>query len=265
MANAVVPSLDAVPESIRSLAEKQADGTFALPLEKLASAASLAEAHGKVVEFRDTNVKILKALGVESVDQALPRAAAFAGIDTAKLEKLKAIDPDRYAALEATAAKLKDKGLENAEQVDARLQAMLDAALAPVKADLATEKAGRASEKERADKATLRQVIGERFSKAGGKASALDFIVDRAPFRIVEGAVKAAENKFSTTNPGKPLEIEEWLAGATKEFDFAFEPSKGGGAAGGNGNGAPAGGPHTGPFRTSTGAELKVDGITVLS
>jgi len=265
MANAAVPSLEAVPESLRSLCEKQADGTYALPLEKLAPSKDLAEANGKIIELRDTNIKLLKGIGAETIDAALTRVASFSGIDTAKLERLKVIDPDRYAVLEANALKLKGKGVDDPDELDAKLKLMLDAALGPVKAELATEKTARAEAQGRADKALLRQVIGEKFQKAGGKVSALDFIVDKAPFRVAENAIKAHDGKFSATKPGSPLEVDEWLSGVTKEYDFAFEPSKGGGANPGSGNGNGAGAPHAGPFRTSSGVEVKTDGITVLS
>jgi hypothetical protein len=269
MAKAVVPSLDAVPEPLRGEYERQADGTYAIKLEGVppgfALAKDLAEANGKIVELRNTNIQLLKGIGAETIDAALTRVAAFSGIDTSKLERLKVIDPDRYATLEANALKLKDKGVDDPDALDAKLKLMLDAALAPVKTELATEKAARADAQARADKALVREVVGKKFLANGGKASALDFIVEKAPYRVVENEVKAQDGKFSSAKPGEPLPVDEWLAGVTKEYDFAFEPSKGGGANGGNGNGAGTGVPHTGPFRTSSGAELKTDGITTLS
>jgi len=269
MAKAVVPSLDAVPEALRSEYEKQADGTFALKLEGtplgFVSAKDYADLNGKIIEFRDTNTKLLKALGADSVDSAVARAAAVAGIDTAKLEKLKAIDPAEYEALKMKVGKLKDKGVDDPDELETRFKAILETSLKGVNDKLEASERARTEAQGRADRALLRQTIGEKFQKAGGKTSALDFIVDKAPFRVVDNAVKAQEGKYSAKDGHSPLEMDEWLAGVVKEYDFAFEPSKGGGAAHGNGNGTGSRSQQTSTFRAPGGGELKTDGIEVLS
>jgi len=262
----VVAALTDVPENLRSLYE-QKDGKYVLALEGdvpgFVAAKDLAEANGKIVELRDTNIKLLKGIGAETIEAALTRVAAISGIDTAKLVALKDLDlVAAKAALERVAA-LEAKGVKSGEDVQAQITAALTAALTPLREELAGEKKARTEAQQRADRALLRQTIGDKYVKAGGKPSALDFIVDRAPFRVVDNAVSAQENKYSADKPGEPMGLDEWLAGAVKEFDFAFEPSKGGGAVGGAGNGS---GVHQGgSFKTRDGAEVKTDGITVLA
>ena len=236
-----VEKLEDVPEPARGFYE-QKDGKFVLGVEGVAAARDLAEANGKIVEFRDTNVKLLKALGADSFDGALARAALLQGIDPAKLERLKAIDPDEFARLKAAADELKKKGVTDPADLDTRLNAALEAALGPVREQLANEQKARATAQGRADEALLRQSIGEKALKAGLQPGALDFLIAKAhdDFHVVDNAVKAKDNKFSADKPGQALGVDEWLAGKMKEFGFAFAASQGGGAGGGSGNGAGA-------------------------
>jgi hypothetical protein len=236
-----VEKLEDVPEPARGFYE-QKDGKFVLGVEGVAPARDLAEANGKIVEFRDSNRALMRALGAETIDAALSRAALVAGIDPAKLERLKAIDPDEYAALKAAAAKLKEKGVTDPADLDTRLSAALEAALTPVKQELASEKQARAEAQKRADEALLRQSIGDKALKAGLDPAYLDFMTTKAhdDFHVIDNAVKAKDNKFSADKPGQALGIDEWLAGKMKEFSRIFAPAQGGGAGGGSGNGAGA-------------------------
>jgi hypothetical protein len=255
----VVADIAEVPEAFRSL-YVQKDGKHVLDVEGDLPAL-LAAANGKVVEFRDSKLALLKALGVESPEQALERAKLFGGIDPAKLAKLKDIDPEEYARLKASAAKV---GAGSADEMDAKISERIAAALAPVTASNAALKAELDAAKAAASEATRRNVIAAAFAKVGGKPTAADFIVDRAKsvFDVEGDKLKAKADKFSAANPGQPLGLEEWLIGEAKEVPFLFEPSAGGGAVGGNGSG---GRTHTGnTFKTTSGSEVKTDGIEVL-
>src|SRR5262249_10032479 len=99
--------------------------------------------------------------------------------------------------------------------------------------------AARKADKDRADKATLRTAVGEAFARMGGKPKALDFIVSKAEgtFEVVDGNVVG--RKFGPI-PGEKLTVDEIIAAQTKEYDFAFAPSSGGGASPKSGGGAPA-------------------------
>lgn len=253
-----VASLDGIPDNLRSLYVPK-DGKFVLDVEGVVSSTSLAEANGRLVEFRDNNVKILKALGADSVDSALQRATLFSGIDPAKLERLKAIDPDKYAALEAKFAKLKEKGVDNPDDLDGRVQSLLEKALGPVTQKLEAAEKARAEAQSRADKATLREVIGGRFQKAGGRVDALDFIMAQAEqdFHVVDGVVKARDGRFSPERPSQALTEDDFVASTAKKYAFAFEPSKGGGTPpNGNGNGAGAPRPGVRQLKDPTPQEL---------
>lgn len=242
----VVTALTDVPEAHRPLYE-QRDGKYVLALEGdpagYVKATDLADANGKLIEFRDNNVKLLKALGADSVDGALARAAVVAGIDPAKLAALKDLDPEAAKAALARVAELEKKGVKTGEDVAVQIKAAIDSAMAPVREELANEKKARTEAQSRADEALLRETVGSKYLKAGGKPEAVDFIVAefKKDFRVVNNAVVALDGRLSPENGVKPLTDQEWLAGATKKFGFAFEPSKGGGAnpaGAGNGNGA---------------------------
>jgi hypothetical protein len=271
MAKAVVPSLDQVPEALRSEYERQTDGTFALKVEGVpvgyADSAEYNRLKAKEGELRETNIKLLKASGEQSLEGALAKLGIVTAIDASTLEKLKAVDPAEYNRLKTKEAELRGRGVDNADDLDAKIQARVDAAILPVTQKLAKTETELATERQRTADSTLRTMVSEKFLKVGGKAKALDFIVEQAKgsFQVEAGAVKAKADKYSAEKPGAPLSVDEWLAGQAKENDFAFEPSAGGGASG-NGRGAGVPGPgHDGTLRTPSGEKLNTDGITILS
>lgn len=214
----VVDKLETVPEAARPFYEAK-DGKFHLALESAPAgyvpAAQLAEANGKVITFRDTNVALLKEI------------EPLRGLKT----QFDGIDPTAAKEAIAKVAELGKKGVTG----EADLKTLIDAAVAPLRTQLETSAAQTAAERKRADDAALRSSVGEKFLKAGGKAKALDYVIGQAQgvFTVDQGVVKAQPNRFSTEKPGDPLSIDEWIAGLTKEHDFAFEVSGGGGAQGG--------------------------------
>jgi hypothetical protein len=226
----VVESLDKVAEPLRTYYESK-DGKFVLSIDGtplgFVPAADHAAQLGKVVEFRDNNVALLK-----------------------EIEPLRKLKTD-LGDLDLTMAKsavtelktLKEKGVSKPDDITALVTAAVSAAVAPLQEQVKASSASLAAERKRADDQTLRSFVGERFVKAGGIASALDYIVGKAtdPFEVRDGAVVAKANKFSTTNPGSPLSVEEWLGVQTKESDFAFKPSSGSGAEGNKGGGGGTG------------------------
>lgn len=265
----VYATVNEIPEALRGEYDLR-DGRYVLRIEGDLPGYIAADAYNTLkaseAEKRENNIKLLKALGADSLDAAIQRAALIQGLDPAKLAKLKDIDPDDYAALKATAAKLKAKGVNDPEDLEARLKAMLDAALAPVNEKLAASEQARAAAQEKADEALLRETIGAAYLKAGGRATALDFVIGefKRDFHVVDNAVRPKGNLYSSEKPGQPMSHEEWLGTAVQKYDFAFEPSKGGGATSAGAGGGTAKQAHTGSFKTSSGAELKTDGISVL-
>lgn len=215
----VVDSLDKVPEAARSFYE-QKDGKYHLSLEGapagFVSAADLATANGRVVEFRDKNIALMQEV------------EPLRGLKT----KFDGIDPEAAKTALAKVADLEKKGIKGGDDITAAVTSAVEAAVKPLKDQLLTTQQTLNDEKKRADEGTLRSSVAERFLKSGGKAKALDFIVGQAKsvFTVENGVVKAAANKFSTERPGEPLSLDEWVAAQVQENDFAFEPSKGSGA-----------------------------------
>lgn len=238
----VVTDISTVPEAQRSL-YIQRDGKYVLDVEGAVAHAEHEALKAQLVTFRDNNIALLKALGAQTPEDGLKRAAAVAGIDQAKLERLKAIDPDEYERLKTQVAGLKDKGMDTPDAADAKVKALIEAALGPLKSQLETEQKARQAAQAAADEGALRTSVATAFTKAGGRADALDFVAGAAKgaFRVVDGKVVAAEGKFSTAKPGEPLTLAEWMDETAKQYAFAFEPSKGGGAPGGNAPQARAG------------------------
>lgn len=215
----VVESLDKVPEAARPFYEAK-DGKYSLSLDGAPAgfvpASELASANGKVVEFRDNNIKL-----TQEVEILRPLKTKYEGID-----------PDAAKDALAKVAELGKKGVKGADDLAAMVSSALDAALKPIKEQLSTSQAETVAERKRADDSAMRSHITEKFLKAGGQVKAVDFIIGLAKeaFTVEKGVVKALANKFSADRPGEALGIDEWLVGAAKDNDFAFAPSSGTGA-----------------------------------
>lgn len=235
---AVIDRLEDVGEALRGEYEPH-EGKFRLKLE--GDPVGFAPA-AKVAEFRATNVQLLQALGARTLEEGLQKAGLFAGLTPEKLEAMKDLDPVAAKAAMARLAALEAKGVSKADDV----KAMLDAALAPVKAELEATKAERQAERARADEAIFAQAVSDRFGKARGRAGAAGFIVEqakRAGFKVEGGQIVPPAGKFDAA--GAALSLDSWMTGAVKEFDFAFEPSQGAGA-GGSAPGSPGATPKPG-------------------
>lgn len=216
----VVDSLDTVPEPARGFYEAK-DGKFVLSLNGTPAgyvpAAEHAATLGKVVEFRDNNIRL-----TQEVTELRPLKTQFEGIDpTAAREALTKV------------ADLGKKGVKGADDVAALVAASVEAAIKPLKDQLQTQTQQTEAERKRADESVLRSSVTEKFLKAGGKAKAVDYILNAAKeaFTVESGTVKALSTKFSTERPGEPLGMDEWLTSMAREHDFAFEGSTGSGAA----------------------------------
>jgi len=238
----VVADINEVPEALRPLYVQKGNqwqANLVGDIPGFVKADQVAEINGRLAEFRENNKKVMSALGVTTVDEALQRVGLIAGLSADKLAALKDLDPEAAKAALARVAALEKKGIKNEDDLEVKLKQALDEGLKPIRTELELERKARRDAQERADEALLREVVGTKFSKAGGKAGALDFIVSefKRDFRVVDGVVKANENKFSPENPNKPLSEDEWVAGAIKRYDFAFAASQGGGASPSSGNG----------------------------
>jgi hypothetical protein len=215
----VIDTLDVVPEALRQFYEPK-DGKFALSLNGtppgFVPAADLTVERTKVVEFRDNNIALTKK---------------NAELETG-LKKFEGLDADAAKSALAQVEEFKKKGAGKPDDISALVTSAVEAAVKPLKDELQSTKAQSVQDRIRADENTLRSVVSERFMKAGGLPKALDYIVSQAKdtFTVTEGKVVAQPNKYSTANPGNLIDLDEWLSTASREHDFAFKPSQGGGA-----------------------------------
>jgi hypothetical protein len=211
----VVNTLAEIPEPVHGEYELK-DGKYHLKLE--GDYAPLITANAKIVEFRDTNINLLKELG-----------------ELRPLKELKTkfdgIDPDEARTALDKVKKLGDKGIKDADDFATRVRAEVDAAIKPIREQLSIADAATKAERERANEFLLRTTIGEEFTKLGGKPNATDFVVNLAKdnFEIADNKVVAKTGKFSTEKPGEALTISEWLGtNIAKDHDYVFKASGGG-------------------------------------
>lgn len=218
----LVDTLDQVPEALRAHYVSR-DGKFVLELSAAPAgfvpAADLATANGKVVEFRDNNVRLMKE--VEELRPFKNLAAKFDGID-----------PEAAKAAIAKVGTLSAAGVQKPDDIATMIKAAVDAANKPIADALAAANQATMAAQKRADDATMRETVIAHFVKAGGKAKASDFTIGKAMdvFEVKDGKVVAKANQFSAEKPGNPLDVSEWITQHAREYDFVFEPSRGGGA-----------------------------------
>jgi hypothetical protein len=215
-----IDSLEAVPEALRSEYEEK-DGKFFLKMEGdipavVEATKRLTESNSKVIEFRDTNIALLK-----EVEGLRPLKTQFEGIDPVKAKEAIA----KVAALDK-------KGIKSEEDIDVRVKATVDELLKPLRDQLASSAAETAAERTRANELFMKNDIGEKFTKLGGKPKATEFVLGLAKdvFEVKDGAVVAKSGKFNPDKPGELHTPDSWLATIAKDYDFVIEPSKGGGA-----------------------------------
>jgi len=228
MAKAVVPSLDAVPEALRSEYEKQADGTFALKLEGapagFVAAKDLAEVNSKLAEFRDNN-RTLNAAKTE-LEQ--------------KLAALKDIDPVEYKATKDKLAALEKKAPESEVALKA-LQTQIET----LGKQIADSNKAASDAAEKLARKELESTLTTHALKAGLQEQAIpDFLARGAQVWIIEDGKPVAKRGgaplFSKKNGANPLTPEEWVGDMVTEAPHLFKASSGGGHphAGANGNGS---------------------------
>jgi hypothetical protein len=221
----VVNSLTEVAGPLWDYYKKTADGRFALVLD--GEPAGYVKS-SKLDEFRANNRDLhtaktelesrLKAF--DGIDPDAARAALAVGTDPAKVSDLE----EKLAAAAANAETLK---AQHAAEL-AALQSDQTNRATNLEAALTAEKSAHAATQ-------LRNAISVEFLRAGGRESAVDFMVGKAAgtFEMKNGV--AISREFSTARPGEPLSISEWVTQQSHICDFAFKPSRGGGAVGSSG------------------------------
>ncbi|HXG90320.1 MAG TPA: hypothetical protein VNJ02_18495 [Vicinamibacterales bacterium] len=221
----IVNDIVEVPAGVRDHYRKASDGKFALALDGDPLGYVKTERLG---EFRDNNRALhSQKTELEKTNAALEeRLKAFDGIDPAEYES----DGTEYEAMEA---KLKDlearlrvfDGVDPEEYRALKERPDTTGRLAELEATLAAEKGAHAATQ-------FNNTIAAEFLQMGGRASAVEYMVGLAAktFSVKDGKVET--NEVSAVNPGEPLTVREWMQAQVAVADFAFQPSRGGGATG---------------------------------
>ena len=213
----VLSSLSDVPESLHGEYEER-DGKFFLKID--------GEVHGfvRANDYGDMKQKLDRFR--TNYRTVMKRASEIAGVDE--------IDDD-LIPLRTTLEGMKEKLAKLSSDPNNSTQEQIQKAIKPLQEALAAEKAGRIAATERVSKALLRENIGIVLTKGGAHPNALGFLLDKSEgvFEVKDDKVTARDGHL--TEEGKPVTPSDWLVTATKEFDFAFKKSSGGGALPSNG------------------------------
>jgi hypothetical protein len=183
---------------LRQEYKKSADGKYHLEVEAHPDSARLSE-------FRDRNIALLK-----EVEELRPFRAKYDGIDPDAAKKALA----KAAELEARLAAFDGVDADEYRVLKARPDA------AKLEAELAAERAAH-------QQTQFRNTITTEFLRAGGRESAVDYMVLNAAKVF---AADGTTQEFSKANPGVPISVAEWIQEQAKVADFAFKPSRGGSA-----------------------------------
>lgn len=202
------------------------DGKYVPQVEGMVPESELTTFKGKVTEFRDNNVRIMK-----ENDELKGKLKTFEGINV-----------DEYNSLKSENEKLKQFGAGSVSDLPKVIEGMITKAVTPLKEKLET------SEREKQETANkLRQKAVDEYItgfavKAGVDPDVLPDVLQRARQVFVSKdeqvvAMKGDLPVYSAQDPSKPLGAEEWLSTALpKAF---FKPSAGGGANGDGGRPGP--------------------------
>ncbi len=203
-----------VPGPLRDYYKKTSDGNFALMLEGEPAGYVKSE---KLAEFRNNN-RALHATNSELEE---------------RLKVFDAIDPTEYLSMKEKLATFVDPAMLT-EKHAAEVAAAVDAAKAELTAQHAANQtklaAELAAEKAAHTETQFKNLVSGEFLRAGGRASAVDYVVSCAAkvFSMKDGELTTKE--FSAASPGQTLTLAEWMQAQASVSDFAFLPSRGGGA-----------------------------------
>ena len=122
------------------------------------------------------------------------------------------IDPD---AAKAALAELADTEIVDSDDLDKAHTAELAAVQSEKAKQVEELQAQLAAEVNAHNTTRFKQTIGYEFVRAGGRESAVDFIVGKAAevFTMKDG--KLTTKEFSTAKPGEPLELQNGCAAIT--------------------------------------------------
>lgn len=200
-----VDTLADVPETARTFYVER-DGKFVLDAEGAVS-------KGRLDEFRENNLALTRQL-------------------TDLQKQFEGIDPDQARALADRAQREHDRKLVDAGRVDE----LVSERTAAVRAEFA----GLASERDRLNAQLASLVVDgairDEAARAGVRPAAIEDVLlrGRAIFRLEGGKAVAIDgDEPAYGGNGEPLGVAEWVSSLAARAPHLFEPSKGGGAPGG--------------------------------
>lgn len=244
MAKATITNINDVPEAMRGEYELRGD-VYVLKIE--GEHPSIVTLKTSQATLRDNNIRLMQALKVETMDQAIERAALYAGFTVEQLRAFKDVNVSEYQELKAKAAALKEKGIGDPNDLEARMQASVSGALkkfgddvvVPLQTQLKDVVKERDDAKKELDEKTYREGVTSVLTKAGARGDALDYLVTKSrDFLKYNPETKTVEPKGDKFDDlGQPVKLDGWVKIAVKEHAFAFAGSGGSGANNGNGNG----------------------------
>ncbi len=207
--------LDALPEGVRALYVER-DGKYVLDADD----SDIKDLKTKLAEFRDNN----RTLHAE-LEKLRPLAQKFEGID-----------PDEYRDLKAEVTKLKKKGVDRPEDIDALIKTSVENALKPVQQELEKERKIREEAQRAADEGKFKELLTADANKAGIAATAMRHVLRDAKdfFELKDGKLVPREGVKHPSDPLKEMTTDAWFGTLAKSDPYLFEANVGGGA-GGNG------------------------------
>lgn len=189
----------------------------------------------RLSEFRENNKAMLKLLGVSTPAEA-----------TAKLQKLKDVDPDKYAEFITAAEKAEQERLKKEKGIEAAHAHQIETINANHQKALKTEQDKAAAYRSKLETTLVDNAIQSAAAKKGVVATALVDCVSRGKqvFRVNDefNVVADVGGTARLNSEGKPLSIENWLDALAVTDKHLFGKSSGSGAGGGA-----QGGSHSGP------------------
>ena len=227
---AILSSLSDIPEALRGEYE-QRDGKYVLKLDGdypgFVKAGDLAEAHQKLIEFRDTNIG-LKRIHDEQA---------------AKLKAFEGIDPDEHRKLKEKMAEIEKLGVKGGHDVSTIVQKALAEAVGPLQKQLQELTEREQNVKGQLARKEIETVLTQEGLKAGVREEALPDYLRRGleVWKLEDGkpvAYNGNAQSYSKKQPAELLSPAEWVSVLSSEAPHLFKLSKGGGAnpgAGGNG------------------------------
>lgn len=205
----VVEDINAVPEALREFYSEQ-DGKYQLSVEGLVP-------KSRLDEFRANNI-------------------ALAQERDALRQRYDGIDPGRARELLAKAQAEQDKKLIDAGKVDELVAQRVETMRADYEAQLQNELGKGQKLQSQLEGLLIDGAIRDAAARAGIRPTAVEDVLlrGRALFKLIDGkALPVQDEQVLYGKTGEAMTMDEWLNDLSGRAPHLFEPSRGGGAAGG--------------------------------